>query len=101
VLIAISLFARSFKEAQSYVAPLSFVFVIPAVALQFKDLIGLGEGAYMVPVFNALLVMDDIVKGSASASNILVTWVSLAVVIAVLLAFAHRNFTREDVIFRS
>ncbi|HLV12143.1 MAG TPA: ABC transporter permease subunit [Trueperaceae bacterium] len=101
VLLSICLFARSFKEAQSYIAPLSFVFVIPAVALQFKDLIGLGEGAYMVPVFNALLVMDDIVKGSASASNILVTWVSLAVVIAVLLAFAHRNFTREDVIFRS
>jgi len=101
VLIAISLFARSFKEAQSYVAPLSFVFVIPAVALQFKDLIGIGEGAYMVPVLNALLVMDDIVKGDASLTSILVTWASLAVLIALLLAFAHRNFSREDVIFRS
>ncbi|HZW27883.1 MAG TPA: hypothetical protein VFF08_05490, partial [Trueperaceae bacterium] len=101
VLLSIALFARSFKEAQSYIAPLSFVFVIPAVALQFKDLIGIGEGAYMVPVLNALLVMDDIVKGTASLSTILVTWASLAVVIVVLLAFAHRNFSREDVIFRS
>jgi len=101
VLIAISLFARSFKEAQSYVAPLSFVFVIPAVALQFKDLIGIGDGAYVVPVLNALLVMDDIVKGDASLRSILVTWASLAVVIGLLLAFAHRNFSREDVIFRT
>ncbi len=101
VLLSISLFARSFKEAQSYIAPLSFVFVIPAVALQFKDLIGIGDGAYMVPVLNALLVMDDIVKGTADLSSILITWASLSVVIVLLLVFAHRNFTREDVIFRS
>ncbi len=101
VLLSISLFARSFKEAQSYIAPLSFVFIIPAVALQFKDLIGIGDSAYMVPVFNALLLMDDIVKGTAEASSILVTWGSLSVVIVLLLIFAYRNFTREDVIFRS
>ena len=101
VLLSIALFARSFKEAQSYIAPLSFLFVIPAVGLQFKDLIGIGDGAYMIPVLNALLVMDDIVKGTAALSSILVTWASLAVVIALLLAFAHRNFSREDVIFRA
>jgi len=101
VLIGICMFARSFKEAQSYVAPLSFLFVIPAVALQFKDLIGLGDGAYFVPVFNALLVMDDIVKGAATAQHLLITWGSLVVVVILLLIFAYRNFTREDVIFRS
>lgn len=101
VLIGICMFARSFKEAQSYVAPLSFLFVIPAVGLQFKDLIGLGDAAYYVPVFNALLVMDDIVKGTVSAQHMLMTWGSLIVVIVLLLWFAYRNFTREDVIFRS
>ena len=101
VLIGIGMFARSFKEAQSYVAPLSFLFVIPAVALQFKDLIGLGDGAYYIPVFNALLIMDDIVKGTVTTPHMLMTWGSLLVVIVLLLMFAHRNFTREDVIFRS
>lgn len=101
LLISIGMFARSFKEAQSYVAPLSFLFVIPAVGLQFKDLIGLGDSAYYVPVFNALLVMDDIVKGSATLPHMLMTWGTLLVVIFVLLLFAYRNFTREDVIFRT
>lgn len=101
VLIGICMFARSFKEAQSYVAPLSFLFVIPAVGLQFKDLIGLGDSAYYIPVFNALLVMDDIVKGDVTAQHMLMTWGSLIVVIFVLLLFAYRNFNREDVIFRS
>ncbi len=101
VLLSISLFARSFKEAQSYIAPLSFLFIVPAVGLQFKDLIGIGDGAYAIPVFNALLLMDDIVKGTAELPNILVTWGTLVVLIVVLLVFAYRNFTREDVIFRA
>ena len=100
LLLGITLFARSFKEAQSYVAPLSFLLILPAVGLQFKDLLGFGEGVYLVPIFNALVLMDDIVKGTAAAGHVLTTWLTLLVVIALLLAFAYRNFRREGVIFR-
>jgi len=101
VLIGISLFARSFKEAQSYIAPLSFVFIIPVVLLQFKDLIGLGNEAYLIPVFNVLLLMDDVVRGVIDPSRLALVWGSMLVIILLLLAFAHRNFQREEVIFRS
>lgn len=101
LLLGISLFARSFKEAQSYIAPLSFLFVIPALVLQFKDLIGLGDGVYFIPLLNVLFYMDDVVKGVASTDQMLITWVTLAAATAVLLAFAYRNFTRENVIFRT
>ena len=100
LLLGITLFARSFKEAQSYVAPLSFLLILPAVGLQFKDLLGFGEGVYLVPIFNALVLMDDIVKGTAAAGHVLITWLTLLVVIALLLVFAYRNFRREGVIFR-
>lgn len=101
LLIGVAMFARSFKEAQSYIAPLSFLFILPAVGLQFKDLIGVGEGAYYVPVLNALLLMDDVVTGGASNVEIAITWASMLVVVVVLLLFALRNFRREEVIFRS
>lgn len=100
LLLGITLFARSFKEAQSYVAPLSFLLILPAVGLQFKDLLGFGQTAYLVPFFNALLLMDDIVKGTASAGHVLTTWLILLATIVVLLLFALRNFRREGVIFR-
>ncbi|MEJ2287500.1 MAG: ABC transporter permease subunit, partial [Deinococcales bacterium] len=44
LLLSITLFARSFKEAQSFIAPLSFLLFLPAVGLQFKDLLGFGDG---------------------------------------------------------
>lgn len=101
MLLGISLFARSFKEAQSYIAPLSFLFVIPALILQFKDLIGLGDGVYYVPVLNVLVFMDDVVRGAATAEHMAITWVTLLIATIILLAFANRNFTRENVIFRT
>ncbi len=101
LLIGIALFARSFKEAQSYVAPLSFLLILPAISLQFRDLMGGGEALYWVPLLNAMVLMDDVVKGAATASGVLITWLSLSLMIAVLLAFAYRNFNREDVLFRT
>ena len=101
LLLGITMFARSFKEAQTYVAPLSFVMILPALALQFKDLLDIGSSAYLVPIANVLFLMDDVVKGNVETSAVLITWGVLIVTILLLLAFAHRSFMREDVIFRS
>jgi sodium transport system permease protein len=101
LLIGVTLFARSFKEAQTYVAPLSFLLIVPAISLQFRDLIGAGTGVYWIPMLNAMVLMDDAVKGAASASAILTTWASLSLAIALLLVFAYRNFNRESVLFRT
>ena len=101
LLLTVALFARSFKEAQSYIAPLSFLFILPAVGLQFKDLIGLGNEAYLIPVFNVLMLMDDVVRGNYDPSQLALVWGSMLALIVVLLGFAHRSFQREEVIFRS
>ena len=101
LLLAISMFARSFKEAQTYVAPLSFLLVIPAVALQFKDLLDLGTWIYAVPLVNALMVMDDLVRGSIDFANLLVTWLSLLATITVFLGLAVLNVRKENVLFRT
>ena len=48
-----------------------------------------------------MVLMDDVVKGSASASAIGITWLVMTVAVAVLLALAYRSFQREDVLFRT
>ena len=101
LLLVVTMFARSFKEAQSYVAPLSFLLILPVMALQFADLLELGSGVYLVPVVNVLLLMDEIVKGAVDTGTVALTWGSLIVVIVILLGLALRNFNRETVIFRT
>ena len=101
LLISIAMFARSFKEAQSYVAPLSFVLILPAIGLQFSDFFGSNPVLYLIPVMNTLIVMDDLVKGSAQALPLLLTYGSTLAYTALLLDFAFRSFKREGVIFRT
>lgn len=101
LLMAVAMFARSFKEAQSYVAPLSFVMIVPALALQFKDLLDLGTGVYLVPVVNVMVLMDDVLAGAARAGDVLAAWGTMAGLVVLLLGFALRNFRREGVIFRT
>lgn len=101
LLIAVAMFARSFKEAQTYVAPLSFLMIVPALALQFADLLDLGTGVYLVPVMNVMVVMDDVLGGAVNGGDVLIAWGSMLVLVAALLAFALVNFRREGVIFRS
>lgn len=100
-LLAIAMFARSFKEAQSYIGPLSFVIVLPAVALQFKDLLGFSDQLYYIPLVNALVAMDDILRGSYDITAVLTAWAILAATALVLLRLAHRNFSHEEVLFRN
>lgn len=101
LLIAVALFARSFKEAQSYLAPMSFIMVIPAVALQFRDFFDLGTWVYAVPILNGLLVMFDTIRGASEPMGLVITWISTIAATALLLMFAYRSFQRESVIFRT
>ncbi len=101
LLIAIATFARSFKEAQSYVAPLSFLLILPALALQFADLLDFGTSIYLIPIVNVMVLIDDVLRGSVGFVDVLATWGSMALVVALLLAFALHSFRRESVIFRT
>jgi sodium transport system permease protein len=101
ILISVSVYARSFKEAQSYIAPLSMVMVLPAVGLQFADFFGSNPWIYVVPILNVLLLMNDVVRGKLELLPLLLTWGSLIGFTVLLLDVAYRNFRREGVIFRT
>ena len=101
LLIGITMYARSFKEAQSYVAPLSFLLILPVLGLQFSDFFGSNPWVYLVPMLNALLLMNDVVRGRLELLPLLLTWGSLLGFTILLLDFAYRNFRREGVIFRT
>src|SRR5580693_1649123 len=62
-LLALSLFAKSFKEAQSYISPLMIVMVMPAVAALLPG-VELSPALALVPVLNTSLVSKEIIAGS-------------------------------------
>ena len=99
-LMAISIFAKSYKEAQSYTTPLMLVVILPAVAAMLPGA-DLNARLALVPILNASLLCKELVTGTYHWNYIAIIFSSTCVYAAVALYLAVRMFQREDVLFRS
>jgi sodium transport system permease protein len=98
-MLAIALFAKSFREAQSYLSPLTFVVIMPAVA-SFLPGIELNARTALIPILSTSLVSKEIVGGTYHWSYIALIFASSCVYASVAIAAAVHLFNREDVLFR-
>jgi sodium transport system permease protein len=100
LLLAISLFAKSFKEAQSYTSPLIIVIVLPAVIGMLPG-VELNAKLALVPILNVSLASKELVSGVWNWPYLALIFGSTCVYAAAALAAAVKMFEREDVIFRT
>ena len=96
----IALFAKSYKEAQSYLAPMMIVVIMPAVIGMLPG-IDLNARLALVPLLNLLLVCKEMLSGVWHWNYIGLIFGSSCLYAAVALALAVKMFGREDVIFRA
>jgi sodium transport system permease protein len=99
-LLTIALFAKSFKEAQSYISPLMIVVALPALASLLPGL-ELNLPLSLVPVLNTSLVSKEIIGGTYHWKYIALIFASSCLYAAAALAVAVKLFQREDVLFRT
>jgi sodium transport system permease protein len=99
-LVAISLYARNYREAQSYGGQLIFIEILPAVASMIPNL-QLTPKLALIPILNVSLVMKDIFAGQYPWGMIGLIFLSTAVIAGLMVALAVRQFHREEVLFRT
>jgi sodium transport system permease protein len=99
VMLAISVFAKSFREAQSYLSPLTFVVIMPAIA-SFLPGVELNLKTAFIPILSTSLVSKEIVSGSHPWGYIALIFATSCVYGAIALALTVRLFNREEVLFR-
>jgi sodium transport system permease protein len=97
--MAVSIFARSYREAQGYLTPLTFLAVIPVVFMQ--TISGNPNPAlFYVPLLNAMLLIRELLMGAIVPDHIARTVVAALVCTAVALRLAFSMFRRESVLLR-
>jgi sodium transport system permease protein len=99
-LLAIALFAKSYKEAQSYISPLILVVIIPAVVALLPG-VELNARLALVPVLNTSLVSKEIITGTYHWKYMALIFASSCVYAAAAIFLAVKMFQREDVLFRT
>jgi sodium transport system permease protein len=99
-LLAIAVFARNYREAQTYLGPLMFVVILPAMA-SFIPGIELNTRLALIPVLNVSLMAKEVLGGNYDWPLIGIIFGSTCAYAAAALYFAVRQFHREDVLFRT
>lgn len=98
--LTISLFARTQKEAQTYLAPLVAVVILPAVSGMLPG-VELNATLALVPVLNVALACKELVSGVWPWTQLALIFGSTCVYAGVALAACVRMFGRERVLFRT
>ncbi len=99
IMMQVAIFARNFKEAQNYMTPILFFFMIPPMvgALPGYDL---NFHTALVPVVNLTLLFKAMLKGDYQFQYLVITFAVNFFFSLVALYFAAKTFSSESVLFR-
>jgi sodium transport system permease protein len=100
LLLTISLAAKSYKEAQSYVSPLIIVVIMPAMMGMLPG-VELSAKTALVPILNICLACKEMLSGVWNWGYLTLIFGSTALVAAGAIALCVWMFNREDVMFRA
>ena len=97
--MVISIFARSFKEAQNLLSPLTLVVVVPTMAMQYMSEQTL-RSLQIAPILNAMLIIRDALLNKVAAPNLAIELASAFVYMVIALAIAIKIFNSEKAMAR-
>jgi sodium transport system permease protein len=98
-LLSMSIFAKSYKEAQSMISPLTIVVILPVLIGLFPG-VALDHVTAVIPVLNVSLATKEIIAGTIKTGLLLEVYASLFVLAGLSLFGCARWFEREETIFR-
>ena len=100
ILLSLSIYAKSYKEATGLISPLMLLTLLPAMAALLPG-VEMNWIWAMVPLTNVSLAMKELVKGTMDYRMFAVILASTTVTAGALLALCRWWFTREQVLFRN
>lgn len=99
LLLSLSIYAKTFKEAQGYMGPLVLFVIVPVMLAAMPGIELEGVWAW-VPLTNVALAMKELIKGTMDYYQLIGIFASTAIIAGLLLGFCVHWFNKEKVLFR-
>jgi sodium transport system permease protein len=100
LMIAIATLAKSYKEAQSYLAPLLLIAILPAMVSLLPG-VKLNPGMALIPIVNFSLLIKELILGDWSWISFTLTVLSNLIYAAIAFTAAVMVFKNERILFRT
>jgi len=99
--IALSTYARSFKEAQTYMSFLLIIAILPGYATMFMQPSDIAPYMFLLPVINTIACLKIILGDAINYSYLLMALISSVIYVVLTLWLAAHMFKKEKLLFRS
>lgn len=100
MMVAIGLYSRSSKEANSYLQPLLIVVILPAIAAALPGM-ELNFRLALIPILNVSLLCRELLTGTYHWNYMAAVFLSMCFYAGLAIAAAVSAFKRESVLFRT
>jgi sodium transport system permease protein len=94
VMIPVTIYAKSFKEAQSILTPVNFVIILPAM-VGFIPGVELDYITAMIPIVNIVLASKELVAGTLSFDLMALSFLTMVVFAAISVLVSYKRFGKE------
>jgi sodium transport system permease protein len=99
LILSISIYAKSFKEAESYISPAYMVVILPIVLVNSLPSFEPALWHFAIPAINAVLLFKEVLMGTYDTGHILMTFASLIVASVLAILIAAKIYSKESVLF--
>lgn len=100
LILSLSIYAKSFKEAQSLITPFNIVIIFPALIGMMPGM-ELTSKTALIPIMNVALATKDVLAGSIDPILLAEVYLSLFALAGLSLWFCVKWFNREETLFRT
>lgn len=95
IMIPVTIYAKSFKEAQSILTPVNFMIILPAM-VGFIPGIELSYSTALIPIVNIVLASKELVADSLRVDLLLITFFVMVAFAALSVLISYKRFGRES-----
>jgi sodium transport system permease protein len=94
VMVPVAVYAKSFKEAQSIIAPLNIIMVLPAMVGFFPG-IELNTITASIPVVNVVLATKDLIAGTLDIGLLVLSFAVMLFLAILAIVVSYKRFDQE------
>lgn len=95
IMIPATIYAKSFKEAQSVLTPVNFLVILPTF-VGFLPNIELDYTTAFIPIVNIVLATKEIVAGTIDPILMIISFMTMVAVAALSILFSYKRFGKES-----
>ena len=95
IMVPIAVYTKTFKEAQSIIAPLNILVLIPAMVGLFPG-IELNVQTAMIPILNIVLTTKGLIAGTVDYSLLVISFAVMLVLASIAVIISFKQFGKES-----